>query len=567
MNDITLVTLSHIVAKYSPNEKKGIIYKNQLLDKICSIARKASVQEIMLLRIFKIESFKDSETKLSHAMINWIDNILFSVTENKKRDLTSIIKQYYEAISTNWWFNVVGEKVNNFLAKIDSSGAEVIWQWIKNNSRLLKKFQSDIDTSKTAENHFVYHFPTKIEKSMFGPLKSFATKLNWLKLHASILKNEHPFELALSEQLDIDTDINSYEAIDIIINDVKPTTIIDFAVSNGDIRLVKISGRLCHDDLSLLSKIDITNSHWQEIWFEAISNGNNIADGIKNPKKEIFKLFENFVDGISCNENLLEKISESEFANLLDCPKRELIWLKLPNRLKNRYLEKTASTLLKSVSEDSTFEVPSDIILSDYIINSNAISTFLYYNRGNIKNTLPIFSTFKQLPESILKDYVSNYTGLLDVIDATQLGKLVGDRRYKNVASVINDKAFPYNNFKYALAECYSLLSFITQGLVLLSGKCSNVNITTDQWWEEFTNLSIRLYSGGPFHKKIWLQAGGEEYDLLTSGTGKELWIDALEKLRNGCTGITIEKLINKMMKEHPKNDVLKTLKELKSKI
>lgn len=563
-----LITLSHIVAKYSPDEKKGIPFKNQLLDKICSITGKANVQEIMLLKIFKNESFKDSETKLSQAMIIWIDNILFSANENKKKDLTPIIKQYYEASSTNWWVNLIGEKVKNFLAKINSSRAEVIWQWITNNIGLLKELQSDIDFSITAENHFISHFPAKIEKSIFSALKSFAAKVKWLKLHATILKNEHPFELAISEQLKVDTDLQFDEAVKIITNGVKPQSILDFTVTSGDNRLIKITGHLCHEDSTLLSKINVRNSNWQGIWFEAISNGNNIADGIKNPQKEIFKLFDNIVDENSCNENLLEKISENEFANLLGYPKMELILLKLPISLKNKFLEKTASTLLKSVSEDSTFKVPSDKTLSDYIINSEAISTFLYYNQGNIKNALPIFNTFKQLPEHILKDYVSNYTGPLDVIDATQLGKLVSDRRYKSVANVIDNKTFSNNNFKYALTECYSMLGFFKQGLIFLSGRSSNVKITTDQWWDAIQELLIKLYSSGPSDNKIWLQAGGEEYDLLTSGTGKKLWIHALEKLRNGgCTGITIEKLLKKIRKEHPNNDELKTLKELKSKI
>lgn len=563
-----LVTLSHIIAKYSPDENKGIIFKNQLLTKICSIAEKANIQEIILLKLFKIESFKDSVIKLSRAMIIWIDNILFSVTENKRKDLTSIIKQSYEATSTNWWTNLIDNKVKNFLAKIDSSKAEVIWLWIANDIGLLKKLQSDIEVSRTAENHLISYFTSKIEKSMFGVLKSFAVEVNWLKLHAAILKNEYPFELAISEQLKVDTDPHFYEAVKIITNGVKPQPILDFAVTNGNDRLIKIAGHLCHDNPTLLAKNNVRDSNWQGIWFEAISNGNSIADGIKNPQKEIFKLFDNLVEGNSCNENLLEEISESEFANLLDYPKMELIWLKLPISLKDKFLKRTASALLKSISEDSTFEVPSDKILSDYIINSEAIFNFLYNIRGNFKDALPIFSTFKQLPERILKDYVSSYTGPLDVIDATQLGKLVSDRKFKNVASEINDKTITDNNFKYALAECNSLLGFITQGLIFLSKKSSNVNITTDQWWEAFKELTFTLYSGGPSNSKIWLQAGGEECDLLTSGTGKEHWIYALNKLRNdGCTGITIEKLLKKMIKEHPRNEALKTLNSLKSRI
>jgi len=563
-----LVTLSHIVAKYSPDKKKGLIFKNQLLDKICSIAQEANVDEIILLRIFNIKSFKESETKLSQAIEIWIDTILFSVTENKIKDLTPIIKQYFESFSINWWADIVGEKIQNFLAKINSSKAQIFWHWITNNIGLLKEFQLRIDISSTAENHIVFHFPIKIEKIIISKLKSFAIEMNWLKLHATILLNEHPFKLAIAEQLKVDTDLNNFEAIKLITNDANTQSILSFAATNGDIRIVKIAGQLCHNDSTLLGKINVINFHWQGIWLEAISNGNNIADGIKKPKKEIFKLFDNIVEGNSYNESLLEKISKSEFANLLDYPKRKLIWNKLPVDIKNSFLEKTASILLKSLSLDSTFEVPSDKELSDYIINSEAITTFLYYNKSNIKNALPIFRTFEQLPERILKDYISNYTGPLNVIDATQLGKLVNDYRYKSVADVINEKTNLNNNFKYALTECYSLLNYMTQGFNLFTGKSSIVTITKEQWWDEFKELSIKLYSGGPLNNKIWIQADGEEYDLLTTGTGKELWIYALEKLKNGgCTGITVEKLLKKMMKEHPKNNELKILKELKSKI
>ena len=569
INDLKkLNTLSHIVAEYSPNQNKGTDFKNKLLNRIILLVAEADAKEIPILKIFKIDSFKDGEKDLAKAISDWVERYLFSPSENKKQDLTSLLRNLDESTTANWWSKLIGGKVKTFVSRINVKNTEVILKWIQYDFDIFKNINSDIDDSKQAENWFVYQFPKNFDESNFVDLKKFAIKRSWYKLHAILLKMEYRFELALVEQLKVDIDSDYFEAIEIITNDANPNMIIDFAVSNGDNRLIKISGRVCHNDSTLLTKINVRDSNWQGIWFEAISNGNSIADGIKNPQKEIFKLFDNLVEGNSCNENLMEEISESEFANLLDYPKMELIWLKLPISLKNKFLNRTASALLKSMSEDSTFEVPSDKILSDYIINSEAISAFLYNNRGNFKNALPVFSTFKQLPERRLKDYVSSYTGPLDVIDATQLGKLVSDRRYKSVAYVINDKTFPDNNFKYALSECNSLLGFITRGLILLYGKSSNVNITTDQWWEAFKKLSIKLYSSGPTDSKIWLQAGGEEYDLLTRGTGKELWIHALDKLRNGgCAGITIEKLLKKMIKEHTRNEELKTLKDLKSKI
>ncbi|MBL0182507.1 MAG: hypothetical protein IPP96_09480 [Chitinophagaceae bacterium] len=264
---------------------------------------------------------------------------------------------------------------------------------------------------------------------------------------------------------------------------------------------------------------------------------------------------------------MLDMIGDTEFGNILNYKERESLWNKLPSAEKTKYLAKTASLLLESLSKDSTVEVPADIILSDYIVR-HAISDFLYYNRNNIKSAIPIFNRFSQLSENSLRDYVSNYSGNIDVIDATQLGKLVYSRRYSNVASVIHYKSNSLNNWKVALNECYLLLGLFTQLSIAWTGLIKDVKITEDQWWNALTEITCKLYGGGPKENKIWTEADGEEYDLLTAGTGKELWIAALKKLRNGgCQGITIDKLLKKMMKEHKRNEELKTINDLKNKI
>jgi hypothetical protein len=264
---------------------------------------------------------------------------------------------------------------------------------------------------------------------------------------------------------------------------------------------------------------------------------------------------------------LLEVISLTEFANILDYPRRSKIWAKFPARLKNNFLEKSAGVFLEEVSKNSTFQVPTDTELSDYII-SNGISTFLYYNSQNIKAVMPIFNTYIHLPQYFIKDYISNYTGIMDVVDSTQLGKLVFMRSFTETAYVINSKTRKNNSFKYALAECYDLLDFFTRGLISLSGIISDILVTQDQWWNAFIELSFKLYTGGPTENKIWQQAEGEEYDLILKVTGKESWIAALQKLRNGgCSNITVKKLLRAMLRDYPKNDELKTLKDLWKKL
>jgi len=562
-----LNTLSHIIAEYSPDENKGVVFKVKLVDKIIKLIDKGDVTDIPLVKKFNLKCFKGSETKLATAVTNWLDNNLFSVAETKKKDFATLFHQLRESTTANWWTKLIGDRIKTFLAKINSESASIVFNWLQSDIEIFKNIHSSIDSSKESEKHFISQLPTNIVKSKFATLKEFAVKRSWYKFHSTLLIQEHPFELAIEEQLKVDTDYNSIDGIEIILKGVKPKAIIDFAVSNGDRRLIDISGKLCHEDSSNLEEIEFSNIYWQEVWLKSIENGNKVLDGFKEPQKTVFKLFDSIIDGNTINLQLLEKISDTEYENILNYKKRENLWSKFPSALQTKFLAKTASALLESLSNDSTVEIPTDRILSDYIVK-HAIGDFLYYNRSNIKSAIPIFNKFNQLSENNLRDYIYNYSGNIDIIDATQLGKLVYSKTYSNVANAIHYKSNSYNNWKVALNECYLLLGVFTQMSIAWTGLIKDVKITEDQWWNALTEIACKLYGGGPKENKIWTEADGEEYDLLTVGTGKELWIAALRKLRNGgCQGITVEKLLKKMMKEHKRNEDLKTISDLKSKI
>jgi hypothetical protein len=532
--------------------------------RIKSLIYNADAKEIFLVRLFKIGSFFNSENILTESIDEWSNNHLFSLERNKKSDFTILIQDIYKPNNSNWWTKLLSRKIKTFLDKIDDESASIIWMWIQYDFSILNVIKSDISNTKHAEDVFVINFPSSLTTQKLDALKELSIGREWLKLYATILLRKFSYDKALSELLNVDKDINYTAAIEIILKKGKPKGIINFSVDNGDKRLINISGNLCNEDITLLNAIDIENSNWQEIWYEAVKRGNNLIDGIRDPIIKIFQILDNLVNGKPVSENLLTIISESEYANVLEYSGREKLWTKLSNHLKNNFLNRTSSALLGCLSKDSTYDVPEDQILLDYIISSDAITHFLYYNRSNIKSVLPIFKTFKTLPEYIVSDYVDYYNGPVDIIDATQLGKFVLERDYGKTAHVIYKKCEHIINFKLALVECYSLLDFITKAKIKLSGILTNVIITEDQWWEEFTKITIKLYPEGPTDEKIWLQSDGEESDLLVKGSGKEIWIHALNKLRNGsCSGITVNKLLKKMGKEYPRNNVLLTLKEL----
>lgn len=562
-----LNTLSNIVAKFSPEENKGASFKTKLVDRISLLAENADESEIFLLRNFQTQSFKGSEKKISLSIDKWISNYLLNEKQNQKTNYVPFLIQIEEAPKANWLIQLLSNKISTFLTNVNAPAAKIIWQWIINDFQILKTISDDIENTKAAETFFIDSLP-KADDNVLSEVKTFSAQRKWFRLHATILKSQFDFEKAAKEQLKVDFDKNNFEGIEVIAEGVKPNEFISFSIVNGEKRLIKLSGKLCKTNSKLLANIQIENNNWQEVWLAAINNGNKVFDGIKEPQKTAHLLFDLLVTGKSVSEELLEKISETDFANVLNYPNRNRLWGKLPLSVKRNFLEKTASAFLQALSENSTYPVPSDTDLSNYII-SDGISVFLYHNRSSIKNVLPIFNTYSQLQEHILRDYISNYTGKIDVVDATQLGQLASRRRYSRVAYSIYQKAYSSKQFKNALAECYDLLDFISRGFAWAAGLITKIEVSEDEWWAAFTQLAFTLYDEGPTQNKIWTQADGKVYDLETKGSGKEVWIAALQKLRNeNCAGdITVKKLIKAMLQENKKNEELKTLKDLWNKI
>lgn len=561
-----LNTLSHVVAEYSPLKENGVSFKENLLDKICNSILTCDVSELHLIKTFKTNSFNGSERKLTHSVNKWLENHLFCEKETRTKNY-SLLFEKLNGINSNWWTENIKHKVDVFLSSIDIDKVSIVMNWLNQDISILDIIEPVIDISSESENSFTIHLRKSFNKSNFQNLVSFALRRKWLRFHARLMIFEYSFEQALSNQLLVDDNEEYFDGINEMITNISPIAVINFTINNGDNRLIKICGKYCHADSALLANIEISNVNWQAIWLHSILLENEIFDGITEPQEKVYLLLSILLNGESYNIDLLEKISNTQYGNILYYPKRESIWKLLPNNIRTNFLKKTSTTLLKKISTDTTTVIPDDKELSDFII-SNGISDFLYFNRNNFKVTLPIFITFKQLPEYILKDYASNFLGNIDVVDATQLGKLVLQRNYKNVAHVIYQKSYSNNQFRISLKECYELLDLVDRFWAWSKGLVLNVTISKEEWWNAFAELCHRLYPNGPKENKIWERAEGDESDLILQSTGKETWNAILKKLRfGGCDEVTPKKLIKKMLDDYKKNEELKTLKDLLEKI
>ncbi|MBV2196419.1 MAG: hypothetical protein KUL78_07955 [Flavobacterium sp.] len=568
INDLKkLNSLSSVIAEYSPLKSKGSNFKEKLLDKICDLIGTCQVADLHIVRIFKTNTFENSEVKLKKSLGIWLSSFLFSEYESKKTDFSQLFEKLKTTNSENWWNIYINQEISQYLSDIDVTKASIVFNWLNKNISILDYIESFIDNSSKSEIAFISQLNKKNIKPAIKELIDFSLRKNWLRFHAKLMFLEYSFEEAIVKQLEVDKQEDYFEGINEIIINIPPVDIIRFTIENGDKRLIRICGDFCHKKPNLLEIIDSTKVIWQEIWLTSIDLGNTVSDGIPDVRSKIFNLFDSVLEGKEYSVKLIEKVSESDYGDILNYYNRERIWNCFSSTAKTNFLQKTSTALLQALSINSTIVVPEDIELEDYILK-HGISTFLYYNRNNFKAALPIFLTFSQLSENILRDYIVNYYGSIDVVNATQLGQLTLRKNYFTVAHVIYQKSYSIHNFRISLNECSSLLNTSDRFWAWAKGLLSHVSITENEWWETFSELCIRLYPSGPKQDKIWERANGDESYLITHSTGRETWLEILKKLRNGgCDDVTPKKLIKTMLEDYKKNEELKTLKDLFDKI
>lgn len=557
-----LNTLSHIIAEYAPLDKQGTDFKQRLLNKIVQFAASANFSDLNILRNFKTESFKNSKKALSTALIAWINKYIFSI-ENKLVGYTLFFDQVKKS-NLNWWDKVITQELESYLGTAQTAKIATVYAWLTESPSILSVIKSFIDKSKNAENYFIEKLPKKISKELIEQLQEFSISNDWLRLYAHLLNRQFELDAALTELFKIDQDENYFEAIGVIIAGKDDSSIIDYAVDTGESRMVKIAGKFCHNTPTYLKKIDILNYNWQLVWAEAIENGNQVEAGLREPEKEINKLFDHLIDGNVVSEKLIDKISHSEFGNVLAYPNRANLWGKLPLSAKDNFLNKTSTALLEQLSKNSTIEIPNDSVLSDHI-SRKGIFDFLYYNRNNIKSVIPVFEKFSQLSDNNLLDYLSNFSGSINAVEATQLGKLISLRIFYASANLVYQKSSKDNNWRFALVECHYLLDFLTRGKLVFSGILSSVSIPANEWWQSAEELIIELYPNGTSLTTIWKKAEGKESDLLAKGTSSEIWSDVFYKLRKGhFQEITMNDLLKEIKKQYGDNPKFKIVYDLR---
>lgn len=562
-----LFNLYNIIKGYNTNATSNNLLLEKILNQIANILPNVNSTSINALRKLVFHSsFTKLKSTFESTLDTWLDANLFDEVSNSEMDNSRIAINSLDKDSQQWWINSVKKALQSNFQNWKKTNAKVLKNWIiKDSKNCLAILQNYLAITPNLELELHEVFNDKNETETVNTLKQFCIKNKWCLFHANMLVQLQSTNI-IKEQLKIDTDSTNKEGLLYISQKITGKQFISESIQNSDSRLMEISASLLSNNKSLISEINLKNSESQKILVGVLKNNNQFATYYKNPETElIFPLLELVNNNEDVEDNLLELISNSKFNNISNFTSRKTVWDKLNGETKDNFLN---ATILSLSQEPDFLEKEYEKPIKDFIKTDKFIKEYFSKNESDIGKIVNFISKYSSISEDHLSSLLQNVNYTFNGIEAQKLGKLVYSKSWFKCLTIIQNKAGSNQSFKTTFQECYLLLDFFSQGWAVIQGLVAKTEISKDDWWQSLESLACKIFPEGPTDSKVWKNAGGSESDLKHKSTGKEMWSNAIHKLRNGGTKeITVNSLLKEMKKQFPNNSDLNILIELDKKI
>lgn len=397
------------------------------------------------------------------------------------------------------------------------------------------------------------------ERELSQNIQIFAKDRKWLTLHGLSTLQLHSPEESIKRQLRIDIDQEHSAALDRMGELIHDKEFIQLTVKIGESRLVEIAGAKVTRTPSLLDQLDVKNIFWRQIWLKAIEQENKPWTGIEKPKVVLFALFEEILKGGAVETELILKLSNSDYNDLSDFKQRTKVWHYLSGSAKSGFLNASTLGCVKLLDKKNIHINDLEKEIRDRLIDPMIIRQVIDDQTISISTKIQLFEELPELKENIFLILLD--TSHFSSRESKQLGKLILRKRWTKATDVIVRKIAKRRDLKPALTECKSLLGFFDKLMLSFSGYLSE-SVSAEDWWDAFTEQCYTKYPKGPTNKGLWGRSGGENYDLLATGTGREIWEDAISKIRNGRANVDPQKLLQEILKDYSSSNELNQLKK-----
>lgn len=476
-----------VLSKISPSPTDGKRIKDKFIDRLSTLLETKKDINLKALRNLDWSAFDDGERKGKQIVSLFITSEIENLNQKQFQHLAELVDLSVAEEEKNWWHNSIGETVEATFKKQDGTSLKNIWQLIDSSEKTLKNLLSIISSVKDCEIVLRNFLPDKIRVETCKILAPIAQKKNWFLLHADILLKQHTIENSLEKQLEVEENLSLADSVGVkyLVEKLTPEKLLEVTLKTGHKKLKEFCVAAIINNVSLLKDIDLAVSYWLDIWTSFVLKTRKIFSGLTGKEQAVvFSVLDLIVDGKTVNDILVGLIADTAFADISEYKNRSKVWGEVNHLQKEKFLAPTIQSVLKNLLSGRIDTKSIEPEISDRITSDIFMTKFLSENRNDIEPVITLYTSFQNLKDNFLADYISYYRGAITEAQAKALGELVSTSKFSKSARSIYDKAKYNIAFNPAYEKCKELVSL--------------------NWWESLLGLgNLSKKTSKPFSYAI----------------------------------------------------------------
>ena len=551
------------ISKISPESSSGGLIKNKIILKLAAAISSEQNSNVKSLSNLALNGFLGGTNIIGSAIETFISKA-FNTEKNFQSDALLELLKLTEVPKKVWWRDAVLKGVSTVYSKLGNVNSINAWQIFLKAESSMDKLLSFIPANKEAEKIFIESMPKSIDSKIAKRIASLIQGKNWFILHAHLLSKYLSTKDAIKVQLEYERNVQcvSFEGTHLLFENLCDSDLLNvILVMKDDLLIEEYASRSALKPI-LLKGINVNQPVWLKIWSESLRVTKNLAYGIENLSSTLEKVVNLIDKGTAIPEPILLYFAESEFSDLSN-QTRGNIWRNLPQVFVQKFQKATAAGCMKKILDGTLSFDKVEKEITDVLSSDDFITTFLIENRSNMNAVLIAYSSIPSLKDKYLSDYLYYFSESLTELESSKLGNIVFEKKLTTSARQIFEKAKYNQQYRIALNNCKSLISFSWYEK-LSYGSLLGEQVPVDAIYSEILRKAITLYPQGPEQSDIWKRAGGDISKFSNQSSREENWRHGVSLLKKGGGGANLSaaSLLKVMIEDHPQNNKLQELKK-----
>lgn len=562
-SDLDATKLLRNISILSPTKELGSAIKETVISDICRRIRSGGIVTIGLIRNIDFNLFSASE-KVNEACFIGIQHSLNNESTCAK-SISELIMQAVLHCHQSWADGVI-RGMNKFIQSGSKVSVRRIWELLEKQPDLAVHATMLFPDDHKIDSVFAAVAPSKIDQILAEGVRQFAIQQSFPELHAVALSQLYPVDETLRNICETWTSAHRLTSLRRLCNRVDHNDILKYVDQHEEEEIINIAADLCISDPTLLRvAFSGSSQSWRSVLCRIIEISPETINLAGDINTEVTKSLQLLIED-RLESSYQISLSNTKYANLLAVENRSKLWSQFDSNASPEFLKETARAWIKLAHKGLTALETVEPELLDTILGRDMRTTLLPSDaNGVVQIVANVFEILPQLQENDFEQWRQRFlrdNPNLSKVDAIFLGQFVQERGWEHIAeNLANDVVwYKRSDLRPAVGQFLDLLGWLKRWQV----GDSEVNLSTDEWWNELETNLIGLYSEGPSSNGIWERAGGSLADLLTSGTGASQWRYCLRELRNGFRSgkLSIESLLRLVSNDYPNNLTLQFLRE-----